>query len=105
VLARDARASLALRRAFGELLQFLMVLVGLVLLTTCAKAANHLLSSSTARQKVFAKRLAIDAGRGGRLILQFLTESLLRRLTFILGIRPPPRLTSGSTWLSVWLLM
>ncbi|MFN0102687.1 MAG: ADOP family duplicated permease [Bryobacteraceae bacterium] len=75
-LAPAARGTDGLRNQFSTPLMAMMILAGLVLFASCANVASMMLARAAARQKEFAVRLAIGAGRL-RLIRRTLTESMV----------------------------
>jgi putative ABC transport system permease protein len=65
-----------LRDNISQPLVILMGIVGLILLLACVNLSGLLLARAEMRQREISIRLAIGAGRG-RLVRQFLTESLV----------------------------
>ncbi len=68
------------REELTKPLRVLMILVGLVLLITCANVSNLLVAKATSRQKEMALRLALGARRPA-IVKQLLVESLLLAFT------------------------
>ena len=94
VLLPAAKGHDRLRVDYSTPLKVLMGMVGLVLLVSCINVANLLLVRGTARANEVAVRMSVGASRG-RLIRQFLTESLLFSLSGgALGLL----LAGWSTW-------
>jgi len=85
-----------LRDNISQPLLILMGIVGLILLLACVNLSGLLLARAEMHQREISIRLAIGAGRG-RLVRQFLTESLvLASAGALIGLL-------SANWVSAWL--